>query len=178
MTVRGVLTTASASGVGLCVAVYLAAVGVNADVEGEANWWPYWWLVIVLGVAAVLAVAWVLLVLVPNEGRTDSARPDGEDQAEAVFVETGAPRAVEPAAAPLPAEPEEAPDPGVYTMGDMVATRAANGTWGVKWIKSNQRVGIIREHDNGTFEAFHVDMGSAGVYGSVADAVLGIWEVD
>lgn len=47
---------------GAGVAIYLAAVGVYAQVEGEANWWPYGWLWIVAAVMVLATVTWLVTV--------------------------------------------------------------------------------------------------------------------
>jgi len=47
---------------GAGVATYLAAVGVYAQVEGAANWWPYEWLWVVAAMMVLAAVAWLITV--------------------------------------------------------------------------------------------------------------------
>lgn len=63
MSIRRVLERILAGVVGTCIAVYLAAVGVNAQVASKVSWWPYQWLWILAGVAALGGVLWLVVML-------------------------------------------------------------------------------------------------------------------
>jgi hypothetical protein len=81
----------SGSAVGTGVAVYLAAVAVNAQVEDRADWWPYSWLWLLLVAAALSAAVWVYLMVTPEgppgvRGAVPSA-PVAVDRVGEVMVE-------------------------------------------------------------------------------------------
>lgn len=176
--VRSVLLVVLPSVVGACVAVYLAAVGLNGDVASTADWWPYPWLWVLAVIALACGVWWLVLML--RRGATSepaSAAADATSEAglSSEPAPTPAPVVAE-AAAPVP---ETAP--GLETVvewGDMRATRAANGTWGVRWMSSNQPVGTITPIGQGFYHARHIHMGDAGQHASIEEALRGIWQVD
>jgi hypothetical protein len=61
--------TLAGSALTACLGVYLAAVGVNAQVEGAADWWPYPWLWALAALALASSVLWLY---VANRGGVPS----------------------------------------------------------------------------------------------------------
>lgn len=50
-------------GMSISLTFYALAVGINSDVTGRADWWPYSWLTAFAALAAVSAVLWLILAL-------------------------------------------------------------------------------------------------------------------
>jgi len=74
------------------VATYLAAVGVSAQVEGAANWWPYGWLWVVAAVMVLAAVAWLLTVGSRDApGRSSPSGSSKSDDPVPLGIESGTP---------------------------------------------------------------------------------------
>jgi hypothetical protein len=166
MSLRETAKIATASIVSVCVALYLAAVSLFGDVEGRADWWPYSWLWFVAATAVLASIVWFTLRhWHPTSSITMEATP--------VLPE----RLSLPSPSPIPAQDQGA-DPTVVEVGDMRATRAANGTWGVKWMTSGKPVGTVTPLGQGFLSARHIQMGDAGQHSSIQGALHAIWELD
>jgi len=66
------IKTVTAAGVGASVAVWLAAVGVKAQVDGVVDWWPYPWLWLLAGFAVASGLLWVVLMLGPGRRQRET----------------------------------------------------------------------------------------------------------
>ncbi len=185
--------------IGTAVLVYVTAVTIYSGLQGEANWWPAWWLWIVAGVAAIAALL-LLVITVRVDSIEDERRvkDELERNAEAEHRRT---EAAERKAEALRARLKDAVDyaeeafkadaaaraprgdaritvPGVYTFNQMRAELQLDMTYKVKWTTNRALVGTLKPGKKGGFDAHHVDHGFVGWAKDVEEGVLKIWEAD
>lgn len=191
MALRSIGVRVAGSVVAACFTAYLAAVAIYAEVEGDANWWPYCWLWVLAAIAVVSAIVWVALALSePSDKGADFTKTfeaglaSTAEELEAVSL-SAAPEAADPTPEPEPGpEPqpeatpaERNPTPPRPRLGDMEARPRPDGVLIVSFIPSGQSVGML-EPRRGGYQATHFQMGDAGWYETAEEGMRGIWEVD
>ena len=60
----------------LAVAVWIAAVSIDAQAHGPGDWWPYPWLYGLAGAATVAAIVWIVLMSGSSSLRRNRSKPD------------------------------------------------------------------------------------------------------
>lgn len=73
---RSALQVVSGATVTVAIAFYFVVVQIRSSLTGTENWWPYWWLGVVAGVAGIAALLWLYLQLRPERTHAQVAERD------------------------------------------------------------------------------------------------------
>jgi hypothetical protein len=169
---RVLVRTLSTGTLTVCLAVYVAAVGVKATVDGIADWAPYAWLWVVAGVAVIglSSLIWSFSKPVPKLA-TGSGAPHNSLSASNSITKP-------PDRDPLPASGTVKWSPTGYAFGDMRARiRAIDNRYEVSFESTGESVGLLTSFRGG-FSADHFRKGEVGWYATMEGALRAVWEVD
>lgn len=177
MGLRSIGVRVAAGVLGACFTVYLAAVGVYADVEGDANWWPYPWLAWVAALSLVAGAVWVTLALsAPTSSKPEPVTNAGVDLAfSARLEEVQSSLPSVDRADQLPSTHRE--EPAARLAEDMIARPRAGASIVVEMRDTGEWVGFLQPRRGG-YRASHLNGSDGGWVDSIEEGISKVASLD